>query len=68
VNDETAVIRKGNVVPVLLNEAHTFRNTGSQDLKFMVVGIASKKGVLETELGRCGEGGSSFKYGAQTVR
>jgi hypothetical protein len=38
-------------VPVLLNEAHAFRNTGSQDLEFMIVGIASKKGVLETELG-----------------
>jgi hypothetical protein len=36
---------------VLLNEAHSFRNTGSQDLEFMIVGIASKRGVLETELG-----------------
>ncbi len=48
VNDETAPIRKGDGVPVLLNEAHSFRNTGSQDLDFMIVGIATKKGVLET--------------------
>jgi mannose-6-phosphate isomerase-like protein (cupin superfamily) len=51
VNDETAAIRKGDAVPVLLNETHAFRNTGSQDLEFMIVGIASKKGVLDTELG-----------------
>jgi mannose-6-phosphate isomerase-like protein (cupin superfamily) len=51
VNEETAAIRKGDAVPVLLNETHAFRNTGSQDLEFMIVGIASKKGVLETELG-----------------
>jgi mannose-6-phosphate isomerase-like protein (cupin superfamily) len=51
VNDETAAIHKGDGVPVLLNEAHSFKNTGSQDLEFMIVGIASKKGVLETELG-----------------
>src|ERR1700683_2498225 len=51
VNDETAPIHKGDGVPVLLNEAHSFKNTGSQDLEFMIVGIAAKKGVLETELG-----------------
>jgi hypothetical protein len=42
---------KGDAVPVLLNETHAFRNIGSQDLEFMIVGIANKKGVLETELG-----------------
>ena len=51
VNDESAAIRKGDGVPVLLNEAHSFKNTGSQDLELMIVGIATKKGVLETELG-----------------
>ena len=35
-------------VPVLLNEVHSFRNNGSQDLEFMIVGVASQKGVLET--------------------
>ena len=48
VNGETAHIRKGDAVPVLLNEAHSFRNNGSQDLEFMIVGVASQKGVLET--------------------
>ena len=48
VNGETAGIHKGDAVPVLLNEAHSFKNNGSQDLEFMIIGIASQKGVLET--------------------
>jgi hypothetical protein len=31
-----------------LNEAHSFKNNSSQDLEFMIIGIASQKGVLET--------------------
>jgi mannose-6-phosphate isomerase-like protein (cupin superfamily) len=50
VNGETAPIRKGDAVPVLLNEAHAFQS-GGQDLEFMIVGIAAQKGVLETILG-----------------
>jgi mannose-6-phosphate isomerase-like protein (cupin superfamily) len=48
VNGETAEIHKGDAVPVLLNEAHSFKNNTSQDLEFMIIGIASQKGVLET--------------------
>jgi mannose-6-phosphate isomerase-like protein (cupin superfamily) len=48
VNGETADIHKGDAVPVLLNEAHAFKNTGSQDLEFMIIGIATQKNVLET--------------------
>jgi mannose-6-phosphate isomerase-like protein (cupin superfamily) len=48
VNGETAEIHKGDAVPVLLNEAHSFKNNSSQDLEFMIIGIASQKGVLET--------------------
>jgi mannose-6-phosphate isomerase-like protein (cupin superfamily) len=51
VNGETAAIHQGDAVPVLLNEPHAFRNDGAQDLEFMIVGIASQKGVLETILG-----------------
>ncbi len=51
VDGETAEIRKGDAVPVLLNEAHAFKNTGSQDLELMIIGIASQKDVLETVLG-----------------
>ena len=48
VNDEKVSIRKGDGVPVLLNDAHSFRNTGSGDLELMIVGVASQKNVLET--------------------
>ena len=48
VDGETAEIRKGDAVPVLLNEAHAFKNTGSQDLELMIIGIATQKDVLET--------------------
>jgi len=48
VNDETSPIRKGDAVPLLLNDAHSFRNTGSQDLEIMIVGVAAQKNVLDT--------------------
>ncbi len=51
VDDETVEIRKGDAVPVLLNQAHSFTNTGSQDFELMIIGIASQKDVLETMLG-----------------
>ncbi len=50
VNGETAAIAKGDAVPVLLNQVHAFRNNGSEDLEFMIVGIAIQKWVLDTEL------------------
>jgi mannose-6-phosphate isomerase-like protein (cupin superfamily) len=52
VDGETAEIRKGDAIPVLLNEPHAFRNTSSQDLELMIIGIASQKDVLETVLGQ----------------
>jgi mannose-6-phosphate isomerase-like protein (cupin superfamily) len=48
VNGETAGIHKGDAVPVLLNEAHSFKNNSPRDLEFMIIGIATRKGVLET--------------------
>jgi mannose-6-phosphate isomerase-like protein (cupin superfamily) len=57
VNGETAEIHKGDAVPVLLNETHSFKNTSSRDLEFMIIGIASQKGVLETILGGTGRRG-----------
>jgi quercetin dioxygenase-like cupin family protein len=57
VNGETAEIHEGDVVPVLLNEAHSFKNNSSQYLEFMVIGIASQKGVLETVLDGTGRRG-----------
>jgi mannose-6-phosphate isomerase-like protein (cupin superfamily) len=57
VNGETAGIHKGDAVPVLLNEAHSFQNDSSRDLEFMIIGIASQKGILETVLGGMGRRG-----------
>jgi len=48
VNKETAAVKKGDAVPVLLTDVHSFRNTGSGDLEFMIVGVARQKGVLDT--------------------
>jgi len=48
VNGETATIHKGDAIPVLMNEVHSFKNNGTQDLEFMIVGVASQKGVLDT--------------------
>jgi len=48
VDKETASIHKGDAVPVLLNQVHSFRNNGTQDLELMIVGIATRKGVLDT--------------------
>jgi mannose-6-phosphate isomerase-like protein (cupin superfamily) len=50
VNGETAAIAKGDAVPVLLNQVHAFRNNGSEDLEFMIIGVAIQKWVLDTEL------------------
>jgi mannose-6-phosphate isomerase-like protein (cupin superfamily) len=50
VNGETAAVAKGDAVPILLNQTHAFRNNGSEDLEFMIIGIAVEKWVLDTEL------------------
>jgi mannose-6-phosphate isomerase-like protein (cupin superfamily) len=49
VGGETAPIRKGDAVPLQLNDPHAFRNTGSVDLEFMILGIAAQKGVLDVQ-------------------
>jgi uncharacterized RmlC-like cupin family protein len=47
---ETAQIHKGDAVPVLLNETHSFKS-GSQDLELMIIGITTQKGVIDTQTG-----------------
>jgi mannose-6-phosphate isomerase-like protein (cupin superfamily) len=51
VNDETAPIHKGDAIPVLLNETHSFLNNGSQDLELMIIGISTQKNVVDTQVG-----------------
>jgi len=51
VGGETAPIHKGDAVPVVLNEPHSFMNNGTHDLEFMILGISTQKNVLDTQLG-----------------
>jgi mannose-6-phosphate isomerase-like protein (cupin superfamily) len=48
INNETAPIAKGDAVPVLLGDIHSFENNGPADLEFLIVGIAREKGKLDT--------------------
>jgi len=48
VKEETSTVRKGDAVPVLIDEVHAFRNNGTQDLELMIIGIAVQKWVLDT--------------------
>jgi mannose-6-phosphate isomerase-like protein (cupin superfamily) len=49
VGAETTPVRKGDAVPLQLNDPHAFRNTGQSDLEFMILGIATQKGVLDVQ-------------------
>ena len=48
INAESAEIRKGDAVPVLLNEVHSFANTGDSDLELLIVGVARQKWALDS--------------------
>jgi mannose-6-phosphate isomerase-like protein (cupin superfamily) len=37
---ETAPIGKGDAVPIQLGDTHSFENSGSQPLEFLIVGVA----------------------------
>ncbi len=49
VNEETTALRAGDAVPVLLGEPHALSNNSSEDLELMIIGIAAKKWVLDTQ-------------------
>jgi mannose-6-phosphate isomerase-like protein (cupin superfamily) len=48
VNNETAPIHKGDAIPILFNDVHSFENSSAADLEFMIVGVARQKWVLDT--------------------
>ena len=50
-NDEQMQIQKGDAVPVLLNQAHSFSSTAGKELELMVIGISVQKGVVDVEEG-----------------
>ncbi len=37
---ETAPIQAGDAIPILLNDIHSFENTGGEPLEFMIVGVS----------------------------
>jgi mannose-6-phosphate isomerase-like protein (cupin superfamily) len=37
---EVAPIQAGDAIPIQLNEVHSFENTGSEPLEFMIVGVS----------------------------
>jgi mannose-6-phosphate isomerase-like protein (cupin superfamily) len=37
---ETALIKEGDAVPIQLSDVHSFENTGTDPLEFLIVGIA----------------------------
>jgi len=39
-DSETASIHAGDAVPIQLNDVHSFENTGSEPLEFMIVGVS----------------------------
>ena len=52
VGDETAPIHRGDAVPITLRDAggevHWFESDGTEELEFMLIGIALEKGKLDT--------------------
>ena len=40
VGGETARIRGGDAIPIQLNDAHSFENSGTQPLEFLIVGVS----------------------------
>jgi len=48
VEKESAPVRKGDAVPVFLNEAHSFTSAAGGELELMIVGVSRQKGNLDT--------------------
>lgn len=48
VNNESAPLQKDDGLAVLLNDVHSFENTGSSDLELIIVGVAVEKWNLDT--------------------
>jgi len=39
-SSEVAPIRSGDAIPIQLNDVHSFENTGSESLEFLIVGVS----------------------------
>jgi len=49
VNNESAEIHQGDAIPIQFNDVHSFENNGSEDLVFLVVGVARVKWALDIQ-------------------
>jgi mannose-6-phosphate isomerase-like protein (cupin superfamily) len=47
VNEETAAIRKGDVIPMLFRDEQSFANNDSGDLELLIIGVSRVKGALD---------------------
>jgi mannose-6-phosphate isomerase-like protein (cupin superfamily) len=63
---ETAPVKEGDAVPIQLSDVHSFENTGTDPLEFMIVGVARdlSKHVDNIDVG-AGFGGRGRGRGAQ---
>ena len=50
VDGESAAIQQDDALPVRFHEAHSFENTGSQDLQLLVIGVAAEKWKIDTSV------------------
>jgi mannose-6-phosphate isomerase-like protein (cupin superfamily) len=55
---ETAPVKEGDAIPIQLSEVHSFENTGSDPLEFLIVGVAKdlSKHVDNIEVGAAAGG------------
>jgi mannose-6-phosphate isomerase-like protein (cupin superfamily) len=73
---ETASIHTGDAIPIDIADVHSFENSGSAPLEFMIVGISSdgehksidSADVTPGEMGRGGRGGRGGAAGAAPAR
>ena len=56
-NEDTADIHNGDAIPIRLNEVHSFENTGTQPLEFMVIGVATDSSKRVDSIDGSGRGG-----------
>ena len=49
IGDESAPIRKGDVIPVLIDEIHSMESTNGKSLELLVIGVAIVKGKIDVE-------------------
>src|SRR5438105_2645454 len=68
IGQETAPIKAGDAVPIMLGDMKSFTNTGTEPLEFMIVGIArdmaKKEDMLATPPQRLGGGGGAGRGAA----